>query len=48
MLSPVQLVDTPHLEGCIDTAFSQQPYRIATKISGAELGHFLNIRKVFI
>lgn len=21
MLSPVQLVDTPHLEGCIDTAF---------------------------
>lgn len=28
--SPVQLVDTPHLEGCIDAAFSQQPYGTAT------------------
>lgn len=45
MLSPVQLVDTPHLEGCIDTVFSQQPYEIATKIGGAELGYFLNSRK---
>lgn len=45
VLSPVQLVDTPHLEGCIDTVFSQQPYEIAKKTNGAELGYFLNSRK---
>lgn len=45
LLSPVQLVDTLHLEGCIDTVFSQQPYEIATKTSGAELNYFLNSRK---
>lgn len=48
VLSPVQLVDTPHLKGCIDTVFSQQPYEIATKNSGAELGYFLNSRKGLI
>lgn len=48
VLSPVQLVDTSHLEGCIDTVFSQQPYEIATKTSGAELSYFLNSRKGLI
>lgn len=48
MLSPSSRVDTPHLEGCIDTVFSQQPYEIATKTSGAELGYFLNSRKGLI
>lgn len=48
VLSSVQLVDTPHLEGCIETVFSQQPYGTATKTSGAELDYFLNSRKGLI